>query len=392
MIKKIDWLTFASLMALSLGAYTSMSFLALSHIFIIIPVIYFLPNVEFKTWKKSQWALLGLIVVMLASIFFNQDIAVKGYAPIPKLKYYLLALFSIVPVQHWYDQLSHEERTKKIKIIIQALFFTSIFASLYGLGRIFFGLNIFHMKFSDANRNTGLNGMVLNFAHNLVLIEIFASYCLINRKVSAKFIGTPLLILIWVINFISLYATYSRGAILAFFIAVPFIFILKDFKKFAGIVLVAVAIFATGYFIPSLKISRPGSDYERLSQWQASYAAFKDRPILGQGYLNFEQRCPEIKIKYDIGVKTFCGHAHNNFLEIMADTGIFGFLFFILWFFFWILELFKRRDLLAEISLPLIVAIIMSGMTQATFTLGANLFLIMGIYTISMIEQKKVTT
>ena len=205
-----------------------------------------------------------------------------------------------------------------------------------------------------------------------------------------KIIGLKWLIVIWLINFISLYTTYSRGALIAFLVAVPFIFFLKNTKKFFIAGIIALLILVAGYLEPSLKIVRLGSDKERFAQWQTAIYAFRERPILGQGYLNFEKMCPSLKIKYDVGEKQFCGHAHNNFLEMFASTGFFGGIFFIFWIGLWGYEMYKRNDLIAEVTIPLIVVFIVGGMTQATFTLGANLFFIMSFYSISLVKMQEV--
>lgn len=90
---------YASLMCLALGLFTSMTFLALTHIFILVPCLYFIPRTNFKAWNKSAWFLLGLIVAIVISIVVNQDIMELGYKPITKVKYYLIALLSIAHSQ-----------------------------------------------------------------------------------------------------------------------------------------------------------------------------------------------------------------------------------------------------------------------------------------------------
>ena len=105
MIKAI----YASLMCLALGLFTSITFLALTHIFIVIPCIYFLPKTNFKEWSKSQWFLLAMIVAIILSVLVNQDIAVAGYMPLTKIKYYLIALLSIAPFSYYFKTLEKSE-------------------------------------------------------------------------------------------------------------------------------------------------------------------------------------------------------------------------------------------------------------------------------------------
>ena len=48
----------------------------------------------------------------------------------------------------------------------------------------------------------------------------------------------------------------------------------------------------------------------------------------------------------------------------------------------------KRDDLVAKIGVAFIVVFVVGGLTQATFTLGANLFFIMPVYAVTMIKER----
>ena len=76
-MEKLNYkLTYASLLVLAAGIFTSMSFSALGHIFIFIPAIYF----SIKFYKErpfklspSYWALLGISITIALSIVFCVD-------------------------------------------------------------------------------------------------------------------------------------------------------------------------------------------------------------------------------------------------------------------------------------------------------------------------------
>ena len=387
--KKLSWLIYASLMSLALGLFTSMTFLALTHIFIALPCFYFLSKTNFKKWPLSGWFLLGLILAIILSVLFNQDISTRGYAPLTKSKYYLLALLSIVPFQYYFQELKAKgevEFTKKIHWLLMALLITTTAASLSGMIGIYTGFNPILWKATSALRNGGLAGMLLNYAHNLAMFLIILTGLILNKDQIKKYINVNFLYVVWVINVVGIYTTYARGTLLAFILGIPFYFLLKGRKKFlqatGALLLLGVILFK---FSGPLMI-RPQSDVERLSQWKTAWVGFKERPVLGLGYLNFEQVCPSLKIKYDIEAKNFCGHAHSNYFEMLASTGLIGFIFFILWQGFWFVEMYKREDLIARIAVPFIIVFIVGGLTQATFTLGANLFLIMPFYALSQVR------
>jgi len=385
-IKKIHWLTYASLMSLALGLFTSITFSAIHHIFLVIPCLYFLNKTEFKKWPKSAWALLGLVVVIFLSVIVNHDIMKEGYAPLTRTKYYILAVLGIAPVSAYFQSLSEEERTKRISWLLYALLITTTLATLSGMGALFFGYNVLKFKAGFVDRNGGLFGMLMNYAQNMAFFMTLVTGLIIYRDEIKKYINLNILYIAWAVNLLGLYTSYTRGAWLAFAVSVPFFFIRKHLKGFL-VSFVVLAVLCTGaYLVAGKSVVRPDSDRERISQWKAAYYAFSEKPVLGYGYMNFEPHCYEVKFRHSIEKQKFCGHAHNNFLEILSTTGLLGFVFFITWLFFWTQEVIKRADIAALFGLPLIGVFIWGGSTQSTFTIGASLILIMPLYLLSQIK------
>jgi len=379
-------LTLMSLFSLAFSVLTSMTLGALSHLFIIIPIVYEYVKNPKPELSKSQKSLLLLIIVMMMSIVINHEIMAKGFSELLKLKYYLIGVLAVAPIQKMFNSLKKEKRDKVIKLLIHILLVTASVASIYGVLRLKFDFNPLGLKYSDAHRNTGFFGMVLNYAHNLAFVLVFTCSLVFNSKKLKKYVDIRFLIFVLIINLCGIYFAFSRGAILAFFAGLPFLVFFRHVKLFAAFSFGAFLIAAFFLLHPSVKIERLDSDGERLAQWKTAIVAFKEKPVLGYGYLNFEHRCKDIKERNNIEEKHYCGHAHNIFLEILASTGFLGFLLMIVWLFFWVYETIKRNDLVAEIVLPLIVVFVVGGLTQATFTLGANLFLIMGVYTLSQVR------
>lgn len=379
-IKKIHWMTYASLMSLALGLFTSITFSALHHIFLVIPCLYFLNKTDFKKLPKSAWALLGLVVIIFLSVIVNHDIMKEGYAPLTRTKYYILAVLGIAPVTEYFRSLSEAERIKKISWLLKALLITTTLASLSGMGAYYFGYNVLKFKAGYVTRNGGLFGMLMNYAQNIAFFMTFLTGLIIFRNEIKRYVSLNLVYVAWLINLLGLYTTFTRGAWLAFGVSLPFFLIKKHFKVFFISFVLLTLIGALIYFGAGKSVIRPDSDRERLSQWKAAYYAYTERPILGYGYMNFEPRCYEIKARYNIEKQNFCGHAHNNFLEILATTGMLGFIFFVAWLTLWIKESLMRADVAARIGLPLIVVFIAGGLTQSTFTIGASLILIAPMY------------
>lgn len=82
----------------------------------------------------------------------------------------------------------------------------------------------------------------------------------------------------------------------------------------------------------------------RLFLWQIAQEMFVDKPILGIGYRQFNIKFPDYVIKFfseneQSEALTYIlkaqkdkrpGHLHNEYIEVLAETGILGFLFFLL--------------------------------------------------------------
>lgn len=382
----LKMLIYLSLVSFSLGLFISISFTALEHVFLLIPALYFLKQTDFKKWQASTWFLLLMSVAFILSVLVNQDIANKGYAPILKVKYYIFGVLSITPFSYYFSKLSEEERTKKVKQLINFFIAATSLAAVFGLFSVALKFNIIKWVPNNNPRNSGFAGMLLNYAHNLALFQVILTGLVCYKEECKKFVNTNLIYAAWILNFIALYMTYSRGPLLAFLVAAPIYFYKNHKKQFITVVVLIFILSPIAYFNSKTLSKRPSSTDDRFSQWKSAVAGFKERPVLGLGFMNFEHLSIPLKNKYNIPGNHFGGHAHSNYFEVLASTGFIGFILFIGWQVFWFKEMLVRDDLIARISLPFIVAFVVGGLTQATFTLGANLFFIMTIYSITKIN------
>ena len=69
--------------------------------------------------------------------------------------------------------------------------------------------------------------------------------------------------------------------------------------------------------------------YGHSKHFQTAYEMFKDKPLLGHGVKSFRLVCHRYEI--DWGCST---HPHNTYMQLLAETGIFGFLLVLLGFFY----------------------------------------------------------
>jgi O-antigen ligase len=385
-------LTFASLFILTLATFTSLSLSAGSHILILIPGIYFLTKKLEYSLPKSSWALLGIFITVIISVLFNLDIIEKPLRHIFKAKYFLFAILWVIS----FRKLFIDHITKKqIKILLWVFIIATSLASLSGLIGLFAGFNPLKMKPPcHPSRACGVYGMYMTYGYGISLFVILNIGLLIYRDKIKEYLPLWLIVISLVINFMGLYFSYARGGLLALFVAIPFFYLKNNLKRFLLILLTGgILLGASVLFIPkmnSMFLKRGGSNDQRISFYQTAVKAFLEKPIYGYGYRNFEPNVTRLKKKYDIKFANYGGHAHNNFLEHLASTGFLGALLFILFHIFWFLEIYKREDVMAAITLPFIINFSFSGLFQYTFGDGENLFLILGIYALSMVKYPMV--
>ena len=118
--------------------------------------------------------------------------------------------------------------------------------------------------------------------------------------------------------------TFSRGAWVGFFALLLFTLFLKQ-ERFGVVLLLFFFVFVL--IIPFfrmrlLAIFMPGGDSSRFILWNVSWRMIKENPFVGKGIGTFMQRftfyAPNVLVSY----------AHNCYLQIWAETGIFSLLSF----------------------------------------------------------------
>ncbi|MFA6321088.1 MAG: O-antigen ligase family protein [Candidatus Omnitrophota bacterium] len=121
--------------------------------------------------------------------------------------------------------------------------------------------------------------------------------------------------------------TKVRGAWASFICGLSFLFFLKP--KTIGIILLIVILFAGGLVckqaMPHIKSMT--SVHLRESMWGVGVEIFKKHPVIGNGVNTFFNRFKEERQDDMRGKKG--SYAHNCYLQMACDTGLFGLLSFI---------------------------------------------------------------
>ena len=378
-------LTWISLFILAIGAFTSISFSALSHVLLFFPALYFtFRDFRWKGLSKSWWALLFLISTIVISVWGNWNQMHEPIKNLLKIKYFLLGLLGVFAYRAAFTDYLNE---RKIKLLLYLFLMTTSLATLIGFMRWYIGIP------PSLSRASGFFHMVMTYGYGIGLFLIPLTGMLLYKRELSRWIDVRFTMVVWFLNFLGLVFAFCRGAWLGFALALPFFFIKRHRRKFVqsllGILLLGVLAMA---FSPQVQktffsAKRIESNMQRLSFFKAAWMAFKEDPWIGKGYRNFEPQSSRIKSTYGLPFENFSGHAHNNFFEHLASTGLVGFIALLLFHLFWLLEMYRRDDLMARLTFPFVIGFTISGQFQYTFGDGENLFLIMTVWAFSQLEE-----
>lgn len=116
----------------------------------------------------------------------------------------------------------------------------------------------------------------------------------------------------------------------------------------------------------------------RLAFAEYSVKIIKNSPVLGSGTGSFPKLYQQLQgPKLDGG--TWPGHPHNEYISILLQIGVVGFLFFLLWIFFHIRESFHLPLFEKRLAQGLILAFLLLSLCNSSLSLspGSNLYVVL---------------
>ena len=217
---------------------------------------------------------------------------------------------------------------KKIHYAFFVFLVTSIFVGLDGIIQRGLGFDLL-WRHPLMRLNSGALTITATFTHYnsfgayLLFPLAFILAFLIQKKTKIASRGGFYL---WMILLtLCLLLSFSRGAWLGFFGIVFFMLLLTKQVRMAAISL----FFFLGimFLMPFVKdrfyaIFSSHGDSNRLIFWKACWIMIKENPLLGKGVGTFMRRFPHY------APSVYVSYAHNSFLQIWAETGIFSLLSF----------------------------------------------------------------
>ncbi|WP_363176405.1 O-antigen ligase [uncultured Selenomonas sp.] len=241
-----------------------------------------------------------------------------------------------------------------MKAILKALALSALCCVLYGFYQFAFGIDTSAMKWVDGNAFPELKKRVFSTWENP---NIFAGYldiaiCLaLGLFVKMKARGQRIVLALVMIALSACLAmTYARGACLAIAIVVAGYGVLKDWRVLVACVVVALGLFAADPALferlTSVFTKVDTSSEMRFAFWESTIAMIEDHPFFGIGWGAYYLVYPlyDFYMQGAAGKEIIIVHAHNMYLNYMAEIGIVGALAFF-WYFFGTMHLAFRMHI-----------------------------------------------
>nr|WP_296074081.1 O-antigen ligase family protein [uncultured Ruminococcus sp.] len=226
---------------------------------------------------------------------------------------------------------------KNLILLIGILSCIYIFSTIIFSFNLDFGLSKLALLFRSSiyQGTLGSAGFTSHYSHNSMYIALgtiaWFSFAIITKK--------KVSIVLSLLGIVAMLFTEKRGPLIALIISMMIAIVIRDKDSFTkkitkyfiiGIILL-VAIYIAYLLFPFMfaVLDRFNGNDNMLSNrqylWQYAWKSFESSPLFGHGWGYFAN---SLNITVDtVGVSNM--NAHNIYLQLLADTGIIGFLIFI---------------------------------------------------------------
>lgn len=351
---------------ISIELFAILSFISIAagNIFLGIAVLLFLMCVYKKKAiidkdiKKYYYAIGFFVLTMLSSAFFSGDI-VYGLKRWADMWVWRLMPFAVITCC--------VKKEDSIKILKASCLGISI-----GI------LCLIYQGVSGDGRAAGFFGHPMTFAGYLCMyLPLFLLGYFENLfGVKYKYVSG----IMFLAGFAALIFNGTRGAWIAVAMTAGILllyYMVRNKRNFiVGIILVAVCCgilvnnSAFMHRMSTITNNKYQSNSERLLMWNSAWNMFKDHPVfgvgLGQYKDNYQQKYISPKAK-----EPNLEHAHNNFMQMLAENGMVGFLGFMTMFTYIIWHNFRKfltsKNIYSLAICAVTITLLLQGFTEFNF-------------------------
>lgn len=279
-------------------------------------------------FKRTSFDIPIMIFVILSalSILVSPDKGFSFYNYYNLIGRYMLIYYLVV---------QNVSTMKQLKTLLGVMLFSSMWVTFYGYYQYVHGIDITSMRWVDGDQFPELKTRVFSTLQNpnilagyliVMMSLIFGVLCRIKTR-NLKIV----LSVCFILQGICLGLTYCRGAWISLALVIALYGIFHNRKIFVGLVLLGSCILffdasITERLLSAFNASDTSSEM-RLALWESTIAMIIDHPFFGIGWGTYWMIYPD----YDFYINNPAVkivHAHNMYLNYMAEIGIPGFLSF----------------------------------------------------------------
>jgi len=352
----------------------------LSDLSVVLVGIFFLINIILKKdydFIKSKFSI--IFVIFFLYLLINSTVNYYDYHTVRvSLGYLRFGLFSLGVFYFL------EKKQELLKWLFYTFIFCFIILIFDGFYQYIFKYNIFNVQVDPSGRVSSLFGSELvlgSYLARLYPIFLGLTFYLFKTKKKIILFVTFLFILTEILIFLS----GERSAFFLNTLAAIFVTLMvRDFKfiRFISLTLSLILIFLITIYDDTAKkrmwdstINQIGINSKKInlfsivheSHYLSAYKMFLDKKFLGIGVRNFRNFCsqPEYFGEHERSCST---HPHNTYVQILAETGLIGFAFIILIFFYFIFKcvlhfkgaIFQKKYYFNDFEICLLAAILIT--------------------------------
>ena len=411
MDRQFSNLCIVTLILLCLGTYFGNVFIGIGEgllaLTLAMAIIHYLQyRGEFQGFFKHSlsWSwicLASFVLVCILSLVVNLESYERPFKDLKKLRHLVLPLCVVaLPL---YTIYTRGRETSLVRLIVVFCGFSVLLVTISSLIGKWTGYHPLLLgKPQHLTRIGGIYGMVMTYAYSMqftvcVAIGLLAFFVWNTKGGGPSKKNLFLVAGVVLVTGVGLYYSLSRGAILGVIVALVVLAFATRLKILVVLVIVG-AVICAGFFLQSkTRYNFRYLKYQsvRVAQWKAASLTVLDRPLLGLGYRQFEKQGHQIKEAYgmpndyppQIPRIRFQGHAHNNYLEAFASTGVFGGVLLIGFMIFWFVEAWQCF-ITRLIYAPAIAGFAAAGCFENSFFDSEVVFVVMFHYVICQFVLK----
>jgi len=323
---------------------------ALINIYFITCSLFFIFNLKKnKNFCTEKWMVIYFIFFVYICLlsFFVENQFLSFTKSIAQLRFFCFVFFlSILNISF-----------KGFQKFIYCSAFLIIFVCLDAFYQYFNGYNVFGFKPGDPNINPDRLSGPFNeelivgsyvFYVSIPIISYFISnynkYSILNKIFIISFS---------VLVFFTILLSGERMPFILFLLSLAIIFLIYlEFKKILLLKFIFVIIIFLMYFFNQSVSNRFDNFFKDISNYKeaghykifsSALVIWNNHKILGVGIKNFRFTCDVNKLNTLETKKFLCStHPHNIYLELLVETGLIGFLLYIIFFVFLLTNIFQK--------------------------------------------------